>query len=222
MKTKALSIMKLLLSFLLLLPVSTLMAHVTISEVISTMPEHIVPYLQEEQRAEISNFAKSKDTLTLKNALDGTTSVDISGSDFAEIRLNEITGMQIKLLPCNDSTEIICLVKTIGSPVKESTVQFFTSDWKEIEGDFNLPQTGDAEALLDLFVERPDSITEDTFMDLKSYIDPVLINVEVSKTEHVLTYSISLPFVTGDALDKVKSITRQNTFKWDGDKFKKC
>lgn len=214
--------MRFLLSFLLLLNVIAAAARVTIKDVITTIPEDVVPYIQAEQRAEIHNFLKSKDTLTVKNALEGNTSVEVTGNDYALIRLNKITDLHIKLLPVNDSTSIICIVKTINRPVKESTVNFYTEEWDEIKKDFDLPQAEDAGALLALFTQRPADMSEKTYAELTSYIDPVMINIEVSETENILKYNLSLPFVDNDVKTKVNAIIKQNTFKWNGDRFKKC
>lgn len=212
----------LFLCLLIFFNVSAATAQKTVKDVIKTMPEDIIPYLQDEQWAEIYNFMESKDTLEVKNALNGTTSIDSISESFAKISLNKITEMQIKLLPCNDTTEIICLVKTINRPVKESTVQFFSTNWNEIDDDFNLPRPGDIDAINSAFIERPDSMSEDKFKELSSYIDPVIITADVSGTGNTIVYSLSLPFIPNDKSEEIKALIKQNTFKWDGGRFKKC
>lgn len=212
----------LFLYFLLFLNVSAVTARKTVKDVIKTMPEDIIPYLQDEQWAEIYNFMESKDTLEVKNALNGMTSIDSISESFAKISLNKITEMQIKLLPCNDTTEIICLVKTINRPVKESTVQFFSTNWDYIDDDFNLPNPGDMDAITGLFMERPDSMSEDKFQELSSYMEPVMINADISGADNTIIYNLSLPFIPNDKSEEIKAIIKQNTFKWDGGRFKKC
>lgn len=216
MRTLAISLL------LLLVNISSFATTKTMRDMIRTMPKEMIPYLQDEQWAEVYKFIESKDTLKIKNGLNGITSFDLISNDFANIGLNEITSMQIKLLTRNDSTEIICLVKTINRPVKESTVQFFSTEWEEIEDDFNLPQAKDTEMLIKTFVERPDSISEDKFMELLSRIDPVIINADISSKNNTITYNLSLPFIREEEKEEIKAIIKQNTFKWDGSKFKKC
>lgn len=212
----------LFLSLLLFLNVFTVFAQKDIKEIIKNIPEEIIPYIQDGQRAEIYKFIESNDTFKIKNTLNGTTSIDSIGKGFAKISLNDIADLQIRLFPYQDSTEIICLVKTIYKPVKESIVQFFSSEWNKIDEDFNLPQTKDTDLLIESFIERPDSMSKKQFIELSSYIDPIIINADVSSTDYTIEYNLSLPFIQEKQSKEIKAIIKQNTFKWDGRKFKKC
>lgn len=104
------------------------------------MPETIIPYIGEEQREEICKFTNETDTIKIKNELNGFTEVNLSGTDFARIKLNESATLQIKLLPVNDTAQVICMVKTMTAPISESDVKFYSTGWSLIDNNFGLPQ----------------------------------------------------------------------------------
>lgn len=198
------------------------MAQQEIKDVIKNIPKELISYIQDEQKSKLYNTINLNDTVKIKNALNGTTSIYIIGKKFAKIVLNEIVDLQIKLLPYNDSTEIICLVKTIHKPVKESTIQFFSTEWNNINEKFGLPQTDNKDLSIEPFILCPDNISKEKFIELISYIDPIIINADISEADNTITYNLSIPFIQKERSEEIKSIIRQNTFKWTGCMFKKC
>lgn len=211
-----------LLSILLIFNIDIISAQQSIKEIIGSMPENIVPYLKSEQTAGLKSIIENGDTVKIKNALNGTTSVDSIATDFAKLKLNEIADLQIRLLPYNDTTSVICLVKTINKPVKESTVMFFSTEWKKSNNDFGLPKTDETATTTELFTQRPDSMSIETYEELIDSIDPIIIHADISAPDNTITFSLSLPFTTKEERKKTEAIIRQNTFKWEGNTFKKC
>lgn len=45
------------------------MAQQTIKEIIGNMPESVIPYINDDQRAELQKFTGEKDTVKIKNVL---------------------------------------------------------------------------------------------------------------------------------------------------------
>lgn len=207
---------------IMLFYVSAITAQTTIRNILGNMPENMTPYLNASQRAEIIKFTESKDSIKVKNSLNGTTSVDTLNDNFIKISLNEAASMQMKLLPLNDSTQIICTVKTIKTPIPESTIKFYTTEWFPIDSTFNLPETDKPDTMIELLSQRPDTMSEQRFNELRNYIEPVIISAEISNDDNIITYNLSLPLMPGDKSDELKAIIKKKSFKWNGDKFKKC
>lgn len=206
----------------LLLSLSSSMAQTSIKDILKTIPQEILPYVNDDQRKEINEFVSQKDTIEIKNALNGTTRIHTSGDNFAQFDLNETTKLQIKLLPVNDSTKIICIAKTVMRPISDSSISFFSTDWAPIHSNFNLPIDNSTETLLSMFTQRPDTMTTARYNELIKCIEPVIISANISNNDYTITFSLDVPFVQKSEIDTYKAITRQKTFKWDGRSFKIC
>lgn len=207
---------------IMLFYVSAITAQTTIRSILGKMPENMTPYLSASQRAEIIKFTESKDSIKIKNSLDGMTSVDTVDNDFIIIRLNEVASIQMKLLSLNDSTQIICTVETVKSPVPESTIKFYTTEWMPVDSTFSLPETDKPDTMIKLLLHRPDTMSESKFNELRNYIEPVIISADISNDNNTITYDLSLPLVPHDKFDELRAIIKKKSFKWDGSRFKKC
>ncbi len=193
-------------------------AKTSISDVLGSIPKEIIPSLNDEQRSELLLNRETNDSLEIKNMLDGFTSIDSIAPDFVKISASKALELQIRLLPYNDSTQIICLVKTYTTPMLESSVSFYNTDWSALSTDFDLPNPNDPDALFSSFIQRPDTMQEETFNDLCKFIEPVVINADFSKNT-TISYNLTLPLTSNDKTEELKAIIKPLFFKWNGDNF---
>lgn len=191
----------------------------SLEEILRAMPSSFIPYLTDNQREEMSKFTEGMKSVEVNNIFNGKTAVDTISSDFAVIRLNAVADMQVRLLSAPDSSQIVCLVKTVRKPLAESSISFYTTDWQPVESRFGLPDIGDAGVMMQMLVERPDSIDAIRFNRLCSYIEPVMVSADCSNDDNIITYSLSLLFVTKDKADEIKAVIKKKSFKWDGKTF---
>ena len=178
----------------------------SLEEILRAMPSSFIPYLTDNQREEMSKFTEGMKSVEVNNIFNGKTAVDTISSDFAVIRLNAVADMQV-------------MVKTVRKPLAESSISFYTTDWQPVESRFGLPDIGDAGVMMQMLVERPDSIDAIRFNRLCSYIEPVMVSADCSNDDNIITYSLSLPFVTKDKADEIKAVIKKKSFKWDGETF---
>ena len=202
--------------------IATATAQTTAASLLNTMPRELLPYISDSQLEEMGKFTIDNDTVKIKNELNGTSTVTTINDDFAKLDLSEGALMLIKLLPVGDSTQIVCLVRTIKTPLPESRVDFYTTDWKRIDSRFNLPDMRDADAVLDMMTQRPDSISEARFNELRNYIEPVTVSADIPDGGDMIVYNVNVPFTTKEVKSNVEAIIRQKSFKWDGKCFKIC
>lgn len=213
-----------LLTFLVLLFYGTTatMGQTSIKGVIGNMPEGILPYITNDQKTELLKFTDSCDSVKVKNAFNGVTSIDTISLDYAKISMNKTVEMQLKLLPINDSTQILCVIKTIKNPLKESVIKFYSTNWQPLNSMFGLPEGNDPKTILSMFTHKPDSMTEDEFNNLYNCIEPVMLTANWEDKDYSITLNLSVPFIQKDNYNGIKDITNKISFKWDGQKFKKC
>lgn len=196
-------------------------AQKNITDLLKTMPDSIIPYLNNNQKAELSKFSNAHDSLKVKNMLGGETSIDSLSNSFVRIKLNDDTDMQLKLLPLKDSTMIICAIKTYRKPVPDSSIKFYTTDWERIKDTFGLPTMSNVDAILDLLTERPDTMSTTRYNELRNELEPVIIEATFTGTEPTITYKLSLPLLNKEEMQGVKAILKQKSFKWNNKTFNK-
>lgn len=197
-------------------------AHRTMREIWVTMPDSVVPYLNHELRVELADYWDMSAEAKVKNLLENETRIVKMSGDYMEVKLNSSTDAQLRTLAVDDSTYIICMVKTFNAPAKESVVAFFTEDWKPVGGTFGLPSAANNDEIKDMFTAPADTMTVKRYDELCCMIEPVMLVAVLSETEDVITFNLSLPFLTKDEKKDVASVLRQRKFKWDGKMFKEC
>lgn len=210
---------KLFIFIFLAVNVTVASAQKSITDILMDMPDEIVPYLNAAHRAELARIATAKDTLKIKNMLNGETMTDSVSSTYMRIRLNTSADMQIKLLPLNDTVHIICTVKTLHKPVADSNISFYSTDWKPINSSFGLPVKADEKAMISMLTARPDTMSESRYSALCDMIEPVIAYAEFMGTDNTLKYSLSMPMLNKEEKSEINAIIKQKYFKWNGEKF---
>ncbi len=199
----------------------TVSAQKGIKDILCGIPETVIPYINDEQREEISKFTSDADTVKIKNKLNGITEINVAGNDFAQIKLNKSATLQLKLLPLNDTTQVICLIKTMATPIKESAIKFYSTDWKPLAQNFGLPEFNDADIVITEFTQRPDTMQANKFEELCEYLEPVIIYADISPKDNIITYEPSIPFASKAEKEELRAIIKQKSYKWTGYNFKK-
>lgn len=200
----------------------TVFAQETISETWKAMPDSIIPYFNTQLRAElIDNYKMSNNTQT-KNLLEGYSSVKVMTDRFLDIKLNKSVDLQLMLLPASDSTNIICMVKSYGSPVLESKIYFYSTSWQKLSDNFSLPNANDFKQMEQLLICKPDTMPVEDFYEIKKLIEPVMISATLQENNdrQSITFSVNTPLLNTDEKLRLDRIKRQKTFKWNGKIFK--
>lgn len=210
----------LFLSFLSILSLCPALAQKTIKDVLTSVPETVVPYLNSGQWAEISKTIDVHDSLTVKNLLNGATRVDSLSDSYVRVALTKISDLQIKLLPSKDSMQVICVIKTVKKPVPTSEIKFYSTSWSTLASSFGLPDGKDADELLSMFTQCPDTMDIAVYDSLCWLIEPIIVSAEFGN-DNTLTYTLSLPMLSKEEKLKIQAILRQKSFKWNGKTFNK-
>lgn len=132
--------MKTLLTMMALLLTCGIQAQVKMRDVIREMPDTLVPYLKQNARLDFIDFKDSGMKAEVTNDFGGKSQLVELTDDYALFKLNAASEIQLRLLdiqdPRNDARQLICMVRTFGSDVRESVLSFYTVNWHE------LPSTG--------------------------------------------------------------------------------
>lgn len=111
-------------------------AQVTMREMLKTMPDTLVPFLPENACLDFIDFIDSSMKAEVSNRLEGKSELLKLTDTYATLSLTQASSLDMRLLDCEemvDSThQILCLVRTYGTDIRESTLEFYSSAWRKL------------------------------------------------------------------------------------------
>ena len=199
-------------------------AQISLRDAWLSMPDRMIPYLNKNLRLEHLDFVDMGVKSEVNHQLNGVSVMDTLTADYTHVTLSNSSSLELRLLSVNDSTKIICMVKTFKAPAEESEIHFYDAKWNQLAGDYGLEQiknqdNTDVDVLLSNFIQKPDTMTSERFEELSKLIEPVMVYASFDVSEPILTFKLSIPLATPDDREQVNSILRPRRFKWDGGQF---
>jgi hypothetical protein len=134
------------------------------------------------------DFLDSNMKAEVKNRFDGTAEMKVLTEDYTLVQTSEIGTLEMKLLPVNDSTKVICMVKTVCASACDSDVRFYTSDWSKELDAASLLQRPSA----DVFFLPNDTLSEEGVL-IRKKADMHLMKASLSKDVPTLTFIYTTP-----------------------------
>lgn len=111
-------------------------AQTTMRDMLKTMPDSLVPYLSENNRLDMIDFVDTNMEAIVTNTLGGKSQMNKLTDNYVSIRLNESSDLAMRLLdvetPVDSARQIVCVVTTYGTDIRESTIRFFSLSWKPL------------------------------------------------------------------------------------------
>ena len=108
----------------------------TMRDVIKQMPDSLVPYLKQNARLDFIDFKDSGMKAEVNNDLGGKSQLEELTDDYASFVLNAASQVQLRLLdvqePIDDASQILCMVRTYGDDIRESTIAFYSVKWRSL------------------------------------------------------------------------------------------
>jgi hypothetical protein len=121
-------------TFILALDLS---AQIPMSQVLKQIPASIVPYLSENNKLDMIDFLDSNMKAEVTNMLEGKTELQKLTERTAVLQLNEATRLDLRLLdvsePVDSASQIVCLISTYGTDVRDSQLTFYSIQWRQLE-----------------------------------------------------------------------------------------
>lgn len=170
------------------------------------MPDSLSPLFTKVNRADFADFLESNMKAQVKNRFDKRSEMKVLTKDYLLLEISPQSSLEMKLLPLNDSLNIICMVKTVCGPACDSHLRFFDTAWNELPASrfVNVPQANS-------FYQVTDSTDLDKFGDARRKADLLLLKATLSAQEPTLTFIYTTP----DYLDKESAATLRNYLRKD-------
>lgn len=220
--------MKRIRIFILLLAAGTMLCNaqttVTMRDVFSQMPDSLLPYLSHNNKLDLVDFIDSGMDAEVSNSFDEQVKLTKLTSDYLQLQPSEASSIEMKLLPYTGTTpdstsNVVCVVTTLGKQPQASIVRFYTSSWTPM--DIQDPIAGYG----NLLIEKPDTMDIEQFDELRQAVSPLTVSASLSETEETITMKVSpriQPRQENDSRNNmsINDILRQITLKWGGKTFK--
>lgn len=158
------------------------------------LPDSLSPLLTEVNRADFGDFLASGMKAEVKNRFGKQSEMTELTDDYLFVRLTSASTLEMKLLPVNDSTKVICVVHTYSAPVADSSISFYTTDWKRLSTDKFLDWPEESA----FYVVPETDVRADSLKNVRVYADMYLLKAELSARERVLSFVYTTP----DYMDK--------------------
>ena len=191
----------------------------SMKDLLVSMPDEVMPCLNKNMRLEFAELQEMGVKAEVKNLLEEVSVMDTLTQDFVQIRMTKASTLQMKKLPVENGDSVLCVVKTFAGPEKESELYFYNQDWKKMDA-APLLDGKRMEDLAESLIQKPDTMSETRFAELKAMIEPRMVSALLLQNENSLVVRLSLPLLSAEDKKAVSAIKLQRSFKWDGKIFK--
>ena len=208
---------KLMISLCLTLMGTTPLMAQTAKECFKAIPDSLTPLLTQVNRADFIDFLESDMRAEVTNRFNRKSEMTRLTEDYIRIQMTKRSSWQMKVLPLNDSVNVVCTVATVQGPVADSDILFYTTDWKPLSTD-NFLQEPDA----DDFVDIPDSLQDNRIRPALAKIDMPLLSAELSDNSDTLTITFTTPrYLDKETAEILKSYIRPiRKYVWRDGRFR--
>lgn len=182
-----------------------------------TIPDSLMPYIDQNHRTEMVEFLGMNLRGDVDNLFGGKSEMDTITANYASLTLNEAVEVQLKKLPVG-ADSIVCMLRTVKGPAQESELLFFSQDWKPLTCPSPLDKVTIA-ATANQLTYKPDTMSQTRFNELKALLFPLIIRGKLSPNEDELELQISLPVSPSEERDDLKNITPKKYWTWKSGKF---
>ena len=183
-----------------------------------SMPDSIAPLFTKVNKEDCIDFLDSGMKAVVTNRFGKKSEMKVLSDDFVLIQSTGSSTMEMKLLPINDSTKVVCMVKTVCASACDSEIHFYTSDWKKelAVADFLVMPD------VSVFFLPPDSASDDSDL-IRKKADMHLVKASLSKDDASLTFIYTTPdYLNKDDREKLLPYLRKEpiVLKWQDGKFR--
>ena len=182
------------------------------------MPDSIIPLLTQVNKEDCVDFLDSNMKAEVTNRFGGKAEMKVLTDDYVLMQTAPGSTLEMKLLPVNDSTKVVCMVKTVCASACDSGIRFYASDWsKELSKDDFLQQP-DAESFY-----LPNDSVDDEYALIRKKADMDLMEMSLSKDDASLTCRYTTPeYMNKEDKEKLLPYLRKEpiVLQWQDGKFR--
>lgn len=172
-------------------------------------PVEVFPTLDRMTRMDMVDYYDSGSQRASKNAFKGDARILSASPAQLTVSTSDVSVVELSLLEQKKDT-VIMVITTLCTPTEDSSVKFYTRDWKQVDGLFVVP-------LLDDWTREE---ARDRKEDLENSVPFMLARCTYVPETNTLTLTNNLgSYLPEEALGLAEGALRQSiSFRWDGKK----
>ena len=148
------------------------MAQLTAADAFTSAPQNIFPLLDRNTRLDMVDYVKSGLSTPSQNSLQGRSAITEISPESLTVKMSDSSAAQIAVLK-GQKGDVIALISTVATPGLDSSIRFFDSSWKPLDGAAFFTKPGWKEWLTDAGRDNKEEVTMQVPFMLASYrIDP--------------------------------------------------
>lgn len=182
------------------------------------MPDSVLPLLTKVNKEDCIDFLASNMKAEVTNRFGNKVEMKALTDDYVQIQTSAVSTLEMKLLPVNDTTKVICMVRTVCASACDSDIHFYASDWSkelELEPFLQLPSS-------EAFYLPTDTITDESVL-IKKKADMHTMKIMLSKDDDSLAFVYTTPdYLNKEDREKLLFYLRKEPviYQWKDGKFR--
>lgn len=184
----------------------------TAADLFVSAPASVFPTIDPLTRMDMIDYFHAGSGKPSKNLVGGECRITEESPEKLTVKTSDVSEYTLAVLPQSSGKgKIIMLSRTLKTPVEDSTVTFYTTDWKEIKGLFTVPTL--EEWML------PEG--KKNRKDVENAVPFVLAKLEYFPDRQAMTLTNNLPeYIPEESLGIAgASLHKSLTYKWNGKRF---
>lgn len=183
-----------------------------------SMPDSIVPLFTQVNKEDCIDFLDSGMKSVVTNRFGKKSEMKVLSEDYVLMQSTESSTLEMKLLPIDDSTKVVCMVKTVCALACDSEIHFYTTDWKRELAVADFLVVPD----VDMFF-LPADLASDDYDFIRKKADIYLVKASLSKDDASLAFVYTTPdYLNKDDRESLLPYLRKEpiVLKWQEGKFR--
>lgn len=182
------------------------------------LPDSLSPLLTKVNREDFGDFLASNMKAEVRNRFGRTSEMKILTDNYLLLQSSSASTVEMKLLPLNDSTQIICVVQTYMAPAADSKISFYDTSWKELP----CKQFVQLPAENQFYKPTENGVQADSLRNLRTSADMYLLKAELSDQNTTLSFTYTTPdYMDKETVHKLSPYlyNKPIIYRWDNGKF---
>lgn len=184
----------------------------TAADLFVSAPSSVFPTIDPMTRMDMIDYFQAGSGKPSKNLVGGECRIIEESPQRLTLQTSAVSEYTLALLPASSGKgDIVMLSRTLKTPVEDSSVTFYTTDWKEIKGLFSVP-TLEEWMLPEGKKKRK---------DVENAVPFVLAKLEYFPDRQAVTFTNNLSeYIPEESLGLAQGALRKSlTYRWDGKRF---
>lgn len=97
------------------------------------MPDSMMPLLTHNNKLDFIDFKDCGMEAVVTNRLDGKSRLEVLTDSYLCLNYTASTDVSMRLLPINDTTDILCVVTTAKATIQNSHIRFYDAQWQLLD-----------------------------------------------------------------------------------------